>query len=307
MRKKILYLWLIFFSPLFSQIILYLSPERISEQTVGSQFTIKLRIKNAPALQVWQAKICFDPQVLKVTTVVKDSFLQNAWYQSLGTIFTSSIENDLGYVLLGETYFPPPPDSGAIGEGPLAKITFEVKNAGSSPIKFEEREVWGVGYSDVTYLGGDPNLSICLPFNVQHAFYGTEDLPSPPGHFMINKQDYPYKQYLPCIVYNNISQFLVSWESYRSPRTIYAQRISSDGQLKGQNFLLGDIFYNYYIGNMASEGSKFLITNMYRENSSPPPYGNYNIGLIRVDTLGKVTQKTSVCSTSFPRIFRCSI
>jgi len=102
------------------------------QKTAGEDFTVTLDVSNVRNLFGWQSRLSFNPEILRVLTVVEGSFLKSG-----GSTYFNHIVNDTtGYVLvdcslLGEI-------SGVNGTGVLVSIQFHVKSAGSCDLSLSD-------------------------------------------------------------------------------------------------------------------------------------------------------------------------
>jgi hypothetical protein len=110
-----------------------LNPSSVKDVPTGETFSVDVTISDASDIYGWQVNMTFNAGVLSVEGATEGSFLKNvnatAWPNP-------KIDNDNGFVLISDSFYPPYPSAGAGGGGVLATITFKVKSGGSSALDF---------------------------------------------------------------------------------------------------------------------------------------------------------------------------
>jgi hypothetical protein len=111
----------------------YMDPPTITGVTVGEEFTVDIKIRDALNAYSWQAGLTFNPNVLECTGFEEGTFLSDVG----GTYwFPGTINNTAGFItahastLLGEIT--------ASGDGQLAYLTFTVKASGISDLHLRD-------------------------------------------------------------------------------------------------------------------------------------------------------------------------
>jgi len=97
-------------------------------ETTGTDFTINLTIKDAEDIQMWEANITFNPNVLEVVDAAEGEFLKS--FAPGGLTFASwkAPEGEGWIYIAASYYFIIAPGGGANGSGRLGSITFNVTN-----------------------------------------------------------------------------------------------------------------------------------------------------------------------------------
>lgn len=121
---------------------LYVDPP-VNTATLGSSFSIEVKVENVTDLYSWSCNLTYRPNVLQVFSVVLSS-----WLADTSTFPTyplpTTINNTVGYVFMGqiiEPYIPPHPN-GATGDGSLVTVTFNVTSVGATYIDLTLPKLW---------------------------------------------------------------------------------------------------------------------------------------------------------------------
>jgi len=109
-----------------------------STALIGETFTVNVTIADVSNLFAWQFLMHFDPDVLQVNNVTEGSFLASTGEET--DFIGPTINNEVGYVIVGCLFMPPLPEYGASGDGVLATITFLVEAFGTTSLSFDEDE-----------------------------------------------------------------------------------------------------------------------------------------------------------------------
>lgn len=131
---------------------MYVDPDLITQSS--GLFTIEIKAANvtsADSLFGWQFSLHFNPGLLEITRARRGSFLRDAVTpQSYTTIYRQSRLSDanfLGVLHVGESVYPkmppdpPYPPVGAVGDGTLAEIEFNIKGPGICPLDLEDTKL----------------------------------------------------------------------------------------------------------------------------------------------------------------------
>lgn len=109
----------------------------LSIAAVGETFTIDLTVGNMIIdLYSWQVQLVFDSAALEAVKAIQGPYLKATGH---ATIWLSRLNNTAGTILMGASFAPPFPPSGATGNGTLASITFLVRNESACLLHIEYR------------------------------------------------------------------------------------------------------------------------------------------------------------------------
>jgi hypothetical protein len=112
------------------------STTQLSSAKVGSIIEVPLTVENIQNLFGWNLNLTWNPQVLNLTDIKEGSFLSNAGSTMFlwGPSISMSTRNQ-GYINCTSCFLLD--DTSASGNGVLATLSFQVLNAGTSPISIE--------------------------------------------------------------------------------------------------------------------------------------------------------------------------
>lgn len=136
-----------------SEIKIAVNPPRVENLDPGSTFTVNITvtgivINEYHGLYGWDFELEFNSKILNVVDATEGPFLKTAFNETTWgeNVAPPSIDNDAGIIAQGNTHMPvnPQPTSGAIGNGTLATITFEVVSRGETQLHFKLSELYTV-------------------------------------------------------------------------------------------------------------------------------------------------------------------
>jgi hypothetical protein len=288
---SLLILFLITVQDVTAQTVMYIDPPRMPQKAVGEQCTLKVRVRNAAGIYLWQASLYFNPNVLQGVSVAEDSFLKYAHGVSHSTFFVtqSPIFDNINGILkpIGCTQFGE--DSGGVGDGPLVKVIFQVSDKGNSIIDIPN------SVNDMeTYLCDNDMVEI--PFLCQDGFYGNENIPPSPSFQISTGIEH---QIRPAVAWNNTdNEFLVTWEEYSTTTgnsNIKGQRISPSGNLLGLPISIeGGLFFYTFSPSVSWNGTNYLVA--YAARHIAFPQGDYDIRARTVSPSGSVSSEFYICN-----------
>jgi len=144
----------------------YIDPPTITGVTVGEEFTVDIKIRDALNVSMWGAGLAFNPDVLECTGFEEGTFLSNVG----STLWSSgTIDNTAGLITAHACNFLGVYK--ASGDGQLAYLTFTVKAPEVSDLHLRD-----VAVAETVW---DPNLQIyvpkAIPFNIVDVYTAVVD------------------------------------------------------------------------------------------------------------------------------------
>lgn len=139
--------------------LVYVDPEEVSCLVPCESFDVNITIAEVVDLFSWAAKVRFDGNVLKVTSVTEGPFLKG---QPGGTFFIKKIYSnyvDVACVTLGA--YP-----GVTGSGVLMTITFHVEDAGHSAIDIDDDILLDSTLTTIAHDTADGYFDSCAKANL---------------------------------------------------------------------------------------------------------------------------------------------
>jgi hypothetical protein len=194
--------------------------------------------------------------------VVEDSFLKNAYNVSHTTFMSPTLvdtSGSVGLLCFGVTQSGAS-DSGGIGDGPLAQLTFKVKSStGSSVIDVTQNDttVNAANYQSMLL----DTLLMDFPFVCQDGFYG-EEIITPTSSKGISIAS--GNQTRPAVAWKSSAtyEFLVAWEEYTTATgnsDIKARRTNSTGDTVGSVINIeGSLVLCSYSPSLCWNGTRYL-------------------------------------------------
>jgi PKD repeat protein len=126
----------------------YVDPPVVNA-TLGSSFSIEVKVENVTDLYSWSCNLTFRPDVLQVLSVELSSWIgDTSGYPTFS--LPTTIDNTAGSVFMGQIIMPniPPYPNGATGDGSLVTVTFNVTSVGATSIDLTQPLLW-------TEIGGN--------------------------------------------------------------------------------------------------------------------------------------------------------
>jgi len=116
----------------------------------GQKFNISITISNVAKLYAYQVYISFNPEVLEVIDVIQGDFLKRGVYK---TFWQPKWNNSQGLIQVWESMLRPDPETS--GSGELFKVTFKVKEPGSSILDLQDTKLSDPFKGPITHLTND--------------------------------------------------------------------------------------------------------------------------------------------------------
>jgi len=121
---------------------IYVDPSSIVDpsKTVGSVFTVSVKIADVENLYGWSFKLLFDKNIVQATgiSIPSPSFLRSA---GPTIVLVKKYDNVAGYAAVAEMLALPYPADGASGSGTLAIISFSVVGVGVTALDLVETKL----------------------------------------------------------------------------------------------------------------------------------------------------------------------
>jgi hypothetical protein len=118
--------------------------------TIGSTFTVHVKLIQIEELYAWTVNITWDPTILEVTRIDEGDLLSQ--WGAYRTKFNSEPNNQQGYALVNCTLEGEPPTAAANGTGILFYITFKVKGGGETQFRLKDTKLFNYYNEELQHL-----------------------------------------------------------------------------------------------------------------------------------------------------------